>query len=562
MGTLFAPGSRNPSAGMYAMTANVIKSVFDSACAQISKEKPRAFILPKKGDYRLKRKARLLTKYVDGVMQGRGFYSTSEDVFRDGCIYGDGYLWWRVVDEEIRCQLVKVDEYVVDEVDGMQNRPTEGHVTTTERRTDLLARYPDREKEINEARSSWRGEMSYMGQADLVETIYSWRLPSRKKNGDSVGDGRWAISIGTCTLESGEYDKDYLPVQRWQWTVPTYGPFGDGIAKELYGAQRVLTDVLRGIVKSIRMFAVPRVWVSKTANVAQQTVTNEISVNTYAGEKPVFETPAAASADIYQFVQWLIDYCYKQIGISQMSSQSEKPAGLNSGVAMRTYQDVETQRFAIAGQRWERFYEEAARIIIDISRDLYKDSPSLSVKVRGRGFIQTIDWKDAALEDDEFDLGVWPTSILPETPEGKRQEATEWVQSGFMSQSDAVDQMRMPILNDWANRMTASNDAIEWALGQIIEEGKYVKPNALLNLQEAVTYAKAALLEAPQNGLEPHKQDLLLRFLQDAGQQLAASQAPPPAPAAPGGPVGQATAPPPAPMAPHGAGPIAAPSGP
>jgi len=131
-----------------------------------------------------------------------------------------------------------------------------------------------------------------------------------------------------------------------------------------------------------------------------------------------------------------------------------------------------------------------------------------------------------------------------------------------MSQSDAVDQMRMPILNDWANRMTASNDAIEWALGQIIEEGKYVKPNALLNLQEAVNYAKAALLEAPQNGLEPHKQDLLLRFLQDAGQQLAASQAPPPAPAAPGGPVGQATAPPPAPMAPHGAGPIAAPPGP
>ncbi len=559
MTSLFTPGQRNQTYGAMAISANVIKSCTDTATARIAKEKPRAFVLPRKGDYRLKAKAQNLTKVLDGVMGKSGLYANGEDVFRDGCIYGDGYHYIHEVNGEIKCDLAKVDEVVIDEVDGMYNDPQEIHYTHPEPRRKLLKLYPEKAAEIEEARSAWRGEMSFLGQADMVEVIYSWRKPSA----EDAGDGRRSVSICTATLENEEYTKDYLPIVPWQWTVPTYGPFGDGIAKELFGAQKTLTDILRGIVKSIRMFAVPRIWVSKQAGVTQQNINNEISVNTYAGEKPVFDTPPAASADIYQFVEWIIDWCYKQIGLSQLSSQSEKPAGLNSGVAMRTYQDVETQRFSIVGQRWERHYMKCARIILDMMRDLYKGK-KISVNVPGRGFLEKIDWADASLDADEYDIDVWATSILPETPEGRLQAVQEYVQSGFMDRETAISQLNIPILYDWQTRETASSDSIQYQLSSIINKGTYIKPSAVADLAQAIKMAQDALLRCPEDGVEPHKVDLLWRYLGDALQQQAAGQAPPAAapgaPSATPGAVGQAPPPPSAPLAPAGTGPVAAPS--
>ena len=557
MMTLFAPSSRNTSSGINALTANVIKSCIDTAVARVAKENSRPFLLPKTGDYRVKKKCQDGTKYVDGVFEDAKVYSKGQLVFRDACIYGDGYLIFREKNGKIVSDVVKVDEWILDEVDGMYNAPTEGHYTHPERRTVLLKLYPDKAKEIEEARSAWSGEMSFMGKADMVEVVYSWRLPSTHDS----GDGCYSVSICTATLEKTEYKKDYFPVVRFQWTEPTYGCFGDGIAKELYGAQRTLTDILRGVCKSIRMFAVPRIWVSKMANVTEQTITNEIAVHTYAGEKPVFDTPPAASGDVYSFIQWIIDWCFKQIGLSQLSAQSEKPAGLNAAVALRTYQNVETQRFAIVGQRWEAFYLDCAKIILDMSADMFEKNKKLSVSVRGRGFIDRINWAYMRLDADQYDIAVFPTSILPETPEGQRQETTELIQSGMMSREDAISQLKMPALFAWQQRETASQDAIDRALSTIVQSGKYVKPTALANLDQAIKCAQAVLLRADEDNIEPHKQDLLWRFLADAMQQKATSQqpaAPPGAGAggtpAPGGVVGQAAAPPVAPLAPVGTG--------
>jgi len=556
MAQLFSPATRNPSAGLYGISANIIKSCIDTACARISKEKPRAFVLPKKGNYRLKKKARNLQKFLDGVMQSSGFYSGAEDVFRDACIYDGGAMLIWAPDGAIKAEPLKVDEVQIDQVDGMFNDPREVHWTHPEPRKKLLKRYPQFAKEIELARSQWRGEMSFMGQADLVEVVRSWRRPSAP----GAGDGRHTVAICTATLEDEPWTKDYLPIIRFHWTPPTYGPWGDGIAKELFGLQRALTDILKGIVKSIRMFAVPRVWVSKLSNVATTVVSNEISVNEYAGDKPVFETPPAASPDVYQFVQWVIDWAYKQLGLSQLTAQSEKPAGLNSGVAMRTYQDVETQRFALVGQRWERFFMAAARLFIDTAADVYKDKGALSMTVPGRGFVEQIDWKDASIDDDLYDLEIWPTGILPETPEGKFQAVQEWINSGFMPKDIALQQMRMPILNDWIAEETAARDNIERCLASILErpKPKYLPPDAITNVDLAVTMAMSAKLIAEDEDVEPERIELVQRWLDRALQLQALKRAPLTPPGQPTPVVGQAPTPPPAPMAPAGAGPVQA----
>jgi hypothetical protein len=39
-----------------------------------------------------------------------------------------------------------------------------------------------------------------------------------------------------------------------------------------------------------------------------------------------------------------------------MSASSQKPAGLDSGVAIREFQDIETERFALVSQNYEDCY--------------------------------------------------------------------------------------------------------------------------------------------------------------------------------------------------------------
>ena len=567
-GGLFSPLSGGPSGSYSRLSENVVKSCCDTATARIAKSKPRAFVLPTKGSARLKRKCKNLTKFLDGQMAAASVYANGEDVFRDATIYGDGALVLRDRDDEVTSEVVKIDELIIDQVVGMYDRPKEMHIEHPVPRTELLARYPEARKEIDEARMAWRGAMGFMSQQDMVLTVETWRLESIP----GAGDGRHVYAICNKTLVDDPWDKSYIPIYRFHWTPPTYGPFGDGIAKDLEGKQWLISNILRDIAESIRMFAIPRIWVDSTSNISQHTITNEITVNKYsAGSPPVFSTPPAAAPDVYAFVQWLIDSCFKQEGLSQLSAQSEKPAGLNSGVAMRTYQDVETQRFAIVGQRWERWYMAVAEGIIDLSADIYKRKGKLSVKVPGRGFIETVDWSDVSLKRDQYDIQVWPTNILPETPEGKLQAIQEWTSSGFMPRDVAIGQMNMPILNDWVDDETAARDNIEMCLGSIEDKGKFIEPDPVSNIDLCVTMAQSAYLRAQVNDLEEHKIVLLQRFLAaslkvqaDRKAQEAAQNAPPPqmgpgGPPGAGGPVvGQAGAPPPAPMAPVGSGAVQA----
>jgi hypothetical protein len=550
IGGLFS-STASPNTPYSHLAANVIKSCVDTATARIAKSKPRAFVLPSTGDYRIKRKARNLTKFLDGAMFAALVYENSEDVFRDAGIYGTGALLLRERNNQIESVVIKQDELIIDQVTGMYDKPQEMHWEHPTPRTELIALYPEFEKEINDARMAWRGDLAFMSQQDLVMVVETWRTPSTPES----TDGRHTVSIANATLKDEEWTRSYIPIYRFHWSPPTYGPFGSGIALELYGIQSTITSTWRTICESVCMFAVPRVWVNSLSGVSQHQITNEITVNRYTGEKPVFDTPSAMAADVYSWVQFQIDYAFKQIGLSPLTAQSEKPAGLNSGVGLRNYQDIETQRFAVVGQRWERWYMAVAKGLIDMSADLYEKTGKLQMKVPGRGFIQTVNWKDVSIAEDQYDVAVFPTNLLAIDPEGRLQQIQEYINSGLMPKDVAIAQLNMPILNDWIDRETAARERAERMIDSILDDAIYMPPDSIGNADMCVEMAQDMYnrAEAGNDGIEEHKRVLLLRFLQAsmALQQAANQQtAPPPGqPGQPGPEVGRAPAPPEAPFA-------------
>ncbi len=560
LSALFRPG--NTYGTMSRLTVNVVKSCCDTAQARIAKDKPRVFVLPNTADQALIKRASDSTDFLDGAFQAGKVYENNEEMFLDAARFDVGAVWFRVKGGQVVSEHLKVDELVVDEVNGLRGKPTEVFVDRAVPREELLAEFPEAAEDIENAVSSWRSDQYWLAQNDLVPVVYAYHSLSH----EDAKDGWEAVCIPGRTLLKKERRKEYVPVTLWHWTPPVYGPFGYGIAHELEGQQQAIASIVRNITRSVHKFATPRVWVEKGSGVSKHSITNDPdgSVMDYQGAKPVFEVYPAASGDVYSFLQWLIDNCYKQLGLSQLSAQSEKPAGLDAAVAMRTYQDVETQRFAIVGQRWERLHVEQAEIILDMAADLYKEKGELTVKVPGLDFIRTIDWKDVNMAKDQYLLQAFPTSLLPKSPAGQIESIQELIQSGFMPQDVALSQLRIPNLNAWIKEKTASRDNINSLISRIRDKKKYRGPNGVADIDLCVQMAMSAWLQSDTDDeADPVVTEFLLRFLNEALELQAKKNMPPPAPpGAPPGPgapaVGQAPAPPPAPMAPAGTGPVTA----
>ena len=545
---LYSPSRKSPSNGFYGVSANVVQSVIDTAQALVVQKRPRPFVIPRKGSYSLRRRCKRQQLYLDGAFEQSGLYRKMDSMFRDACIYGDGYMYPYLSGDKLACKALKIDEVFVDLTDGQDNEPTEIHWVHAEPRRKLLRMYPEMAKEINEARSAWSNDKAHMVRGDRVEVVRSWVLPTEP----GAGDGRYSVCMVTGNLEVGEWKRDYLPIVRFQWREPTYGPYGSGIAKAIFGLQRGVSDIHRGIMKSIKTFAAPRVWVSKLAGVNAKAITDEISVNEYSGEKPIFDTPPAASEDVYRWQQWLIDYSFKQEGVSQLSASSEKPAGLNAAVALRTYHDIETNRFALVGQRWEGAHLQCARIFLDIAAE-----SKIPILCRGRSSLEMLEWDDVSTREDESSVEIWPTNILPADPAGQMQAAQELTASGFMPRDVVLSQMRLPNITEWFDEETAARDEIEMLLGKILEDGVYIEPDQVGDLQLCLKLASSAYLRARADEEEPAKVSMLLRFLDRVVQLVQDSlppAAPPAAPPVPGATLGQAPQPPPAPLAPQGSG--------
>ena len=61
-----------------------------------------------------------------------------------------------------------------------------------------------------------------------------------------------------------------------------------------------------------------------------------------------------------------IKKAYELEGISEMSAQSKKPADVESGKAMQTLEDIESDRFNVQLQRFTHFLVDVSRLCIDV----------------------------------------------------------------------------------------------------------------------------------------------------------------------------------------------------
>jgi hypothetical protein len=505
------------------VTLNVIQSLIDTVVSKITKNKPKATFLTSGGDFSLQRKAKKLTKFVEGIYSYSEFYEKATMAFQDACIFGTGCIKVFIENGEIKTERVIISEIKVDDIEAYYGKPRQLHQEKFIEKSVLKAMFPEFEAQIDAA--SYPDSQSYGQSAtakDMIKVIESWHL----KSGPDSKDGKHTICISTATLFEEDYDKDYYPFVFFRWGERPVGFFGQGLCEQLQGIQLEINKILRTIQVSMHLVSVPKLLVEASSKIVSSHLNNRIGgVIKYAGTPPTYAPLGGIPGELFSHLDRLYQRAYEISGISQLSAQSLKPAGLDSGKALREYNDLETERFMAVAKRYEKCFMNAAEIMIDMAKDLYLSEGDFSVKAKDGRFVETISWKDVNMDADKYLMQIFPTSALSSTPAARLADIQDLLAAGFIGKEDALKLLDFPDLEASMNMLNADSTNLEKIIETMMDKGEYFPPEPYQNLENALRKVQQAYLMYKVQGAPDERLELLRQFMEDCQNLIERAQA-------------------------------------
>ena len=397
------------------VTLNVIQSMIDTVVSKVTKNKPKPMFLTDGGDFSQQRRAKRLTQFVEGIYQNTDFYAKSAIAFLDACIFGTGCLKIYRKGENIKVERVFIDEIVIDDNESIYGEPRQIHQRKFIHKDILKEAFPGNDSAIDMAAKEPPEKLgaTMPNNVDMIVVTESWKLPS----GDDAKDGKHAISISTTTLFEEEYDKEYFPFVFWRWGLRPLGFFGQGLSEQLMGLQLEINKILRTVQVSMHLVSVPKIFVDMSSKINTAYLDNKIGgIVEYTGQPPTEGKMGTIPQELFLHLDRLYERAYQIAGVSQLSSMSAKPAGLNSGKALRIYNDLESERFLSVMHRYEQAFLDAAKIMINLSKDIAEENPSYEVKYSSKESFRSIKWKDINLDESQYVMKLYPVSALSSSP--------------------------------------------------------------------------------------------------------------------------------------------------
>jgi hypothetical protein len=545
-----------PSSGAYArvqlaasaqrdrVTYNACQEIVDTLTARVGETKPRPYFLTSGGSYKQQRKAKKLNQWVEGVFYEEKVYDQGIDAFRDGLVGGDGLLHVFGRSGRIRVERAWATELWIDEVEGQYGKPRNMHWLKLVDREELASHFPEHRDAIMRVSRDARGTLTD-SISDMVLVAESWHLGTEDEKGEMEG-GKHCITLvtdGTLLAEVDDWPFPWFPFARTTWCRRPTGYWSQGLCEQLQGDQIELNYELQLIQKSMRLAGSFKILRQAGSKTVKEHLNNDVgTIIDYVGQPPQYITVQPIDPMWFQNTASIIERMRNRAGVSQMAAHGTKPMGLNSGVAIREMEDVESDRHRTTQRANDNMYLEVAMMAIGIAGEMAEQGKLRPVRAPSKTSFTAIDWaKDVkAVKSDEFVMQCFPVSRLPRDPAGRLQTIQEYIQAGFLTPRQGKRALDFPDLDTIESLSSAQEDLVTRNLDAIIDDGEYFTPEPTDDLQ----LSKEMVLEYIQRyrllGLEDEKLDMLRTYNEQVDALMEAAMPPAPmgapGPAAPGQP--------------------------
>lgn len=535
-------------------TFNIVQSCVDTLVSRISQSRPAPVFLTDNGDYKERNLAKKLNNFILGEFYQTKTYDKAAQILRDALVTGTGCLKiFESQDNKVALERVLCTELLIDPNEGIYGEPRQLYQIKLIDRAVLQQMFPKHKDSIKIAGKAFPDNSADSSKtvSDQIMVVEGWHLPS----GPNAHDGRHTIACNEGELFDEEYDKDKFPFVFMHFSSRMLGFWSQGIAEQLMGNQMEINSLLYTISRAIKLVGVPRVFIEEGSKVSKATNNNEVGVIIgYRGTKPIYEVAPCVPQELYAQLQRLIDYGYQQSGVSALQASSTKPAGLNSGEAIRSYDDISTDRFAALSRKYDNLFVDIAYQVIDLAKEIADRDGKYQTIYPNKNGTKQVDLPNCDLLENPFVIQCFNMSSLPRDPSGRLQKVTEMIQSGMITIREGRRMLDFPDIEQMERLANASEERIFKYLDQIIEDGIYNGPDPFMDLQLAndtvVQYYN--LYSAAK--LEEDKQQMLRDFFSQVQALKTAAMPPvaPPSPMAGGQPAAAPQALPSSPLVPNG----------
>lgn len=450
---------------------NVIKSCVDSVVSDISTAKPRPFINTVKGSYKTVKIAQQLQIFFDYIFSEESVYLKNCDALRDACVFDSGYIYI----DETTLSVINVRPWNVY-TDPNERDKKQVYVVFPNSSIDDLPEYV--EKELNKS------------EKGLLHINYGLYY--------NIKLGVKALTINGEVRKIWDFNSKKVPVLRIMYTEPIASDHCLSIADMLVGLQKEINILSRTIALAAKKNPAQTVLLQNASNIAVGELNNEIgniiqyNAESSSGSSPVTVVTPSFISDQYDAIRSRdIELAYNLVGKSQIAASGKKEAGVDSGIAIATLADLQSERFQILLNNFINLFTEEAKLMTELGMG----NETLITPSR---YELKLTWND--VREDYLKMRIEFSSIdaLSKDPSERLKQLQGLAQAGVIPASQIPALLEIPDIN---RGFSAANNGYNCAMSIIdacIYDDKYDVPyyisfallkelivNTMLNLKSA-----------------------------------------------------------------------------
>ena len=455
---------------------NVIKSVIDTLTSKIAQSKVRPFFNTMNGSFKDIQVTKQAQQFFDLYFDEQNTNKVVSNAFRDACIFDTGVIYIDPISKKISRALPN-QVYV---------RPSEAHYKKFTR-----AYYEEKDYPVTLLDVPYKGDKEYVTFGVYYDAY----------------NKVFAKLIDNEIVKTEKYEADVIPFVFLHFSDPIIGRSSTSIVDMLDTIQKEIDILMCKIKDASQLTPANAIFVPKGSNVAASAISNRSGlVYEYvlppgvSGSPVTVATPQFISEQYMNVVEKLVEQAYNMVGISQLSSQSQKPTGLDSGIALSTMENIESDRFETQLNQVIRAYVEVAKTCLKVfppDEDILpEDSQRLAVK-----------WSDIVKETNKMTIQFSAADSLSKDPSVKLAQLQQLAMAGIIPQSRIAQFMELPDIQGGFSLSNNAINAVLTVISECIEKNNMVVPDYIpfQMLKEEIINTQLSLKAA---GADKNKKDI------------------------------------------------------
>ena len=451
---------------------NIIKSCIDTLTSKIAQSKVRPFFNTQNGTFKDIQTVKQAQAFFDLYYDLQNVNKKVSEAFRDSAIFEKGVIYIDPESKEITKALPW--QVFIRPAEVTYGKLTRVYYERKDYPTTLL-----KESYIRKANAEKDDYVVYGVYYDTFNHIK-------------------AIIVNGLLVDTIPYKPNKVPFVFLYYCSPIFGDTSQSIVDMLNSIQLEIDNLMMKIKDASQLNPALTFCVPKGSSVKTSQLNNRVgqileynATPNMTGSPVTVATPAFIDGQYMQLVEELKQSAYELVGISQLSAMSTKPTGLNSGVALSTMENIESDRFETQLNQVIRAYVDIAKTCIEVFPEedtiLPEDNQRLSIK-----------WKDIVEESNKMVVQFSAADSLSKDPSTKLQQLQMLAQTGIIPQTRIAQFMELPDIQSGYSLSNNAINAVLTCINDCIEKDIFEVPDYIpfLMLKEEIINTQLSLKSA------------------------------------------------------------------